>query len=137
MDTHFLLFQIYFKAWKELDGQALLAFENNCIQDFMGHAVHASNPSLFKSLYRILESFHTEKRLPAVENLLLRLYEPILWRSLKAANPIVRRNAASLFVSVFPLQVSCISIVESKYLVFIIQCAYKNLVYVLYWCMYV
>ena len=36
--------------------------------------------------------------------MLLRLYEPILWRSLKVANPHVRRNAAPLFVEAFPLQ---------------------------------
>ena len=31
-------------------------------------------------------------------------YEPLLWRSLDAANPAVRRNAATLFVDAFPLQ---------------------------------
>lgn len=36
--------------------------------------------------------------------MLLRLYEPILWRALNYANPLVRRNATSLFVDAFPLQ---------------------------------
>ena len=36
--------------------------------------------------------------------MLMRLYEPILWRSLKVANPNVRRNAALMFIDVFPMQ---------------------------------
>ena len=36
--------------------------------------------------------------------MLLRLYEPILFRALSAANPAVRRNACALLVDVFPLQ---------------------------------
>lgn len=36
--------------------------------------------------------------------MLLNLYEPILWRSLSAANPIVRKNAATLLIDAFPLQ---------------------------------
>ncbi len=36
--------------------------------------------------------------------MLLRLYEPILWRSLHVANAQVRRNAAALLVEAFPLQ---------------------------------
>ena len=35
--------------------------------------------------------------------MLLRLYEPILWRSLAAANPHVRKNAATLLIDAFPL----------------------------------
>jgi condensin-2 complex subunit G2 len=36
--------------------------------------------------------------------MLFRLYEPILWRSLKVANPMVRRNSAMILVDAFPLQ---------------------------------
>lgn len=36
--------------------------------------------------------------------MLLRLYNPFLWRSLKVASPQVRTNAATLFLDVFPLQ---------------------------------
>ena len=36
--------------------------------------------------------------------MLLRTYEPILFRSLEAANPAVRRHSALLFFEAFPLQ---------------------------------
>lgn len=35
--------------------------------------------------------------------MLLTLYQPIIWRSLKVANAIVRANAAALLFSAFPL----------------------------------
>ena len=52
----------------------------------------------------MLDYTHQQKRQRGVDQMLLRLYEPILWRSLKVANPHVRRNAATLFVEAFPLQ---------------------------------
>ena len=48
--------------------------------------------------------FNEQKRQRGVDAMLLRLWEPILWRALQVANPNVRRNAATLFVEGFPLQ---------------------------------
>jgi len=36
--------------------------------------------------------------------MLYRLYEPIMWRALRVANPMVRRNSLALLVEAFPLQ---------------------------------
>lgn len=36
--------------------------------------------------------------------MLNRLYEPIIWRALNVANPIVRKNAVTLLTDAFPLQ---------------------------------
>ena len=44
--------------------------------------------------------------------MLLKLWEPILWRALKCANPHVRKNAATLFVEAFPLQDATMPAVE-------------------------
>lgn len=38
-----------------------------------------------------------------VDDMLARLYEPIIWRSLKAANPCVRANATAVLADAFPL----------------------------------
>lgn len=45
--------------------------------------------------------------------MLLRIYGPILWRSLRCANALVRAQATMLFFDAFPLQDSDISVVES------------------------
>ena len=47
---------------------------------------------------------HDQKRQRGVDALLVHLWEPILWRSLRVANPNVRKNAAMIFVEAFPLQ---------------------------------
>ena len=48
------------------------------------------------ALRQVLAYTHAQKRQRGVDSMLLRLYEPILWRALKVANPHVRRNAATL-----------------------------------------
>lgn len=44
-----------------------------------------------------------QRRARGVDEMLARLYEPILWRSLHAANPSVRFNAAAVLMDAFPL----------------------------------
>ena len=39
-----------------------------------------------------------------VDEMLCRLYEPILWRSLNVASALVRKNAATLLIDAFPIQ---------------------------------
>ena len=51
-----------------------------------------------------MSTFHESKRLKAVDPMLTRIYGPILWRSLRFANPLVRAQAAVLFFDTFPLQ---------------------------------
>ena len=48
--------------------------------------------------------FHESKRIKGVDALLLRLFGPIIWRSLRCANSTVRVHATSLFLEAFPLQ---------------------------------
>ena len=56
------------------------------------------------ALQQTLSYIHNQKRQRGVDGALLRLYEPILWRSLAVANANVRRNAATILVEAFPLQ---------------------------------
>lgn len=48
--------------------------------------------------------FHGKKKYQKVDEMLFRIYEPILWRALKVANPTVRKQAALLFIDAFPVQ---------------------------------
>lgn len=73
----------------------------------MNHAIHApckGANSMASKLKRVVGVFHAQKAQPGVDEMLHRLYEPIIWRSLKVANPMVRRNSAALVVDAFPLQ---------------------------------
>ncbi|XP_054511408.2 condensin-2 complex subunit G2 isoform X5 [Pan troglodytes] len=98
--------EIYFRAWKKASGKILEAIENDCIQDFMFHGIHLPRRSPVHSKVReVLSYFHHQKKVrQGVEEMLYRLYKPILWRGLKARNSEVRSNAALLFVEAFPIR---------------------------------
>ncbi len=70
----------------------------------MQAAVLAATPALAAALRRLLGGLHADKAAPGVDALLLRLYRPILFRGLAAANAAVRRNALHLLLAAFPLQ---------------------------------
>lgn len=98
--------EIYFRAWKKASGKIMEAIENGCIQDFMHHGVHLPRRSPVHSRVRkVLSYFHHQKEVrQGVEEMLYKLYKPILWRGLKARNSEVRSNAALLFVEAFPIR---------------------------------
>lgn len=62
------------------------------------------NNDLLKATQSILSHFSAKRiKYKHIDSVLVRLYEPILWRALKNANPYVRRNAVIQFTSAFPL----------------------------------
>ncbi|KAM5255154.1 condensin-2 complex subunit G2 [Ctenodactylus gundi] len=98
--------EIYFRAWKKASGKILETIESDCIQDLMFHGIHLPRRSPVHSKVReVLSYFHHQKNVrQGVEEMLYRLYKPILWRGLKARNSEVRSNAALLFVEAFPVR---------------------------------
>uniref|UniRef100_A0A673TSS0 Condensin-2 complex subunit G2 n=1 Tax=Suricata suricatta TaxID=37032 RepID=A0A673TSS0_SURSU len=98
--------EIYFRAWKKASGEILETVEYACIQDFMHHGIYLPRKSPVHSRVReVLSYFHHQKKVrQGVEEMLYRLYKPILWRGLKARNSEVRSNAALLFIEAFPIR---------------------------------
>ena len=80
---------------------------NSCnrVQDLAQAAILASSPAMAAGLRKVLAGLHQHKASAAVDGLLYRLYCPILFRGLQAANGAVRLNALQLLVDAFPLQV--------------------------------
>ncbi|XP_009070738.1 PREDICTED: condensin-2 complex subunit G2, partial [Acanthisitta chloris] len=97
--------EVYFRAWKKVSGESIEVLEHNCIQDFMHHGIHLPRSSAVHSKVReMLSYFHKQSKVrQGVEEMLYRLYQPVLWRALKARNSEVRANAAFLFVDAFPI----------------------------------
>ncbi|XP_067398899.1 condensin-2 complex subunit G2 [Emydura macquarii macquarii] len=98
--------EIYFRAWKKASGEILEVLEHNCIQDFMHHGIHLPRSSpVHPKVRELLSYFHKQSKVrQGIEEMLYRLYQPILWRALKARNSEVRSNAALLFVEAFPIR---------------------------------
>ena len=99
--------EIYFKAWcaaeeaEQVETKEVL--EHQALQDLMHCAIHVASPAMAKNILTVLAPIHMEKKTKRVADLLYRLYSPILWRSLSAANPIVRKHAVGVLDQVFPL----------------------------------
>jgi condensin-2 complex subunit G2 len=77
-------------------------------QNLMKAALHGSSQGLVANIRRVLGELHRSKKLGgvgSVDSMLVRLYEPILFRALAAANAGVRRNALQLLLDAFPLLV--------------------------------
>lgn len=53
---------------------------------------------------QVLTAFAKQKHVAKVDGMLLKLLNPILWRSLKVANAHVRLNAANMLICFFPLR---------------------------------
>ncbi|KAJ8419130.1 hypothetical protein AAFF_G00006290 [Aldrovandia affinis] len=96
--------EIYFRAWKKASDLFLQEIETTCIQDFMQYAVLLYRKSpVHGKVRQILSYFHKQKLRQGLDEMLYRLYKPILWRGLKATNSEVRANAAFLFTEAFPI----------------------------------
>ncbi|XP_016386174.1 LOW QUALITY PROTEIN: condensin-2 complex subunit G2 [Sinocyclocheilus rhinocerous] len=96
--------EIYFRAWRKASGSFMEEFESTCIQDLMQHALllHRNSP-VHSKVRQILTYFHKQKFREGVDEMLHRLYKPILWKALKATNAEVRANATLLFTEAFPI----------------------------------
>lgn len=97
---------VYARAWKAAPAaSAAAAAIEGAIQELMLAAAHARTSAMASALRATLAPVHAlQGTAPAADAMLGRLYAPILWRGLKAPNPLVRRNSAALLFDVFPLQ---------------------------------
>ena len=95
--------EVYFKAWRASSGPFRERIEIQGIQTFMHHSVLASK-AIFRPLGKLLDKMHKAKNDRQLQKTLYDLWEPILWRHLKVANPEVRTNAMEMLGSAFPLE---------------------------------
>ena len=98
--------EIYFNSWKGSaeNMEICTSIEENALQDFMYQVIHAANPATAKSVRLVLDQFYTKKKSPDVESMLHRMYGPLLWRALCAANSRVRIQASVVLMDTFPLR---------------------------------
>ena len=95
---------LYARAWRAAAGGPSAGAIERAVQELMVGAVHARTSAMASALRAALSEVHAlQGTSAAADAMLARLYAPVLWRALKAPNPLVRRNAAALFFDVFPL----------------------------------
>jgi hypothetical protein len=94
---------ILYRVWREANPD-MAASSEEIIQTFVHEGIHAANPKYFRSIRLVLKAFHDAKQKKGVDSMLVRVYGPILWRSLRCANATVRAQAATILFDAFPLQ---------------------------------
>ncbi len=95
---------VYYRVWKE--SAEASESRQQCegwLQQLMHLCLHCSLPRTHQSLLQLLHVLHSHRKQRDVELLLARLYEPLLFRALSAAHPLLRLHALSVLVDVFPL----------------------------------
>ncbi|XP_050906869.1 uncharacterized protein LOC127120476 [Lathyrus oleraceus] len=95
---------ILFRAWKAAPEDSRSEIENGFLQDLVEGCIHASSGSFASYIRRVLGGFINQRTVDGIEKLLYRLAEPVIFRSLQAANSNVRQNALHLLLDVFPLE---------------------------------
>ena len=70
--------ELYHTAWKRATGPVLHAIEHVCLQDLASHAINSASPTLSSAIRHVLSIFHGKKKFKAVDEMLARIYEPIL-----------------------------------------------------------
>lgn len=98
--------EIYLRSWKDAsegDEELRETIEHIALQDLMHASIHVSSEATLNSVMTVLDAFFCDKKNTEIASMLNRLYSPILWRSLSATNPLVRKNAVRILEKVFPL----------------------------------
>ena len=111
---------IYLRAWRdaaaavrdaapgsdeaENAADVLRSLEEDALQDLVMASLHVADPKVAKAVRIVVTPLQQAKKAPEIDQLLHRMYGPVLWRALSAANPLVRLNAAPVLADTFPLR---------------------------------
>lgn len=94
---------VYFRAWQTAEGPFKLRIEA-ALTNLVDSALHVQNSGARRAAESVLQYFVDQKSIEKkVEDLLHRLYSPLLFHALEVANPNVRENALRQLGIVFPL----------------------------------
>ena len=95
---------ILFRAWRTAAGAPAGEMERTILSGLAAGSLTASNAAAATACRKVLHAgFLVNRSVAGVDAALLRAYRPLLFRALSAANPAVRRNAASALFDLFPL----------------------------------
>ncbi|KAJ4781207.1 Condensin-2 complex subunit G2 [Rhynchospora pubera] len=97
--------EILFRVWKGIEKESIMKeeIEDRFLLGLIEGAILARSKGLNANIRRILGAFVEQRTTSGVEKLLCRLVEPVLFRSLQAANSEVRLNTLHLFLDIFPI----------------------------------
>lgn len=93
---------IFLRSWKESSEDTRPVVERE-LQRLAHAGMHSSNVRYFENTRALLGILHSGKPTRGVDAMLVRIYDPILWRALQCANAEVRAQTCCIFCDAFPL----------------------------------
>jgi hypothetical protein len=96
--------EVYVRAWRQASPAMRAVIERVCMQDLCSVAICCANADIVRGTLSVLRHVHQDRQRQHLDGMLLRAYEPLLFRALTAANTQVRVNATALLADAFPLQ---------------------------------
>lgn len=109
-----ILYRIWLEYANQNDKDKMQNFEEIIQRTFCMGSIRL-NPMIALRMRLILHSFHNSRDDFRVNKLLVRLYDPIIWRYLSVANWKVRLNTTALLAILFPLIDPSLSTREYNY----------------------
>eukprot|EP01034_Spumella_vulgaris_P024878 gene24878-31267_t len=94
---------VWRKAYRVEGGEEVSSMIEELMQELLRDAIHCSKNALFLPLRTCLSSFVDGNRDADMHAMLRKVYSPVLFRSLRSANALVRTQSSVLFFDVFPL----------------------------------
>lgn len=95
---------VFVNAWLVANASERAMIKTTLLKEVIDFALLSASPKYAKNCRMFLNAFHAKRRKNQLYEMMVLLYEPIIFRYLHATNPIVRQNALLLFVSAFPLE---------------------------------
>ncbi|OHS96457.1 hypothetical protein TRFO_37375 [Tritrichomonas foetus] len=97
---------VVLNAWNTANINERSIIQTTVLKDIIECAILAAKPYISKNCRLFMEPFHAKRRRKELSVTLVQVYQPVIFRYLHSANPVVRLNALLIFGSAFPLQSS-------------------------------
>ncbi|ETB56221.1 hypothetical protein YYC_05677 [Plasmodium yoelii 17X] len=98
--------EIIYMTWKNCSSEMQIVLENQ-LEYLVQFSIKC--PIKIASRFRyLLNIFHTNKGDKSVNNLIFKIYDPVIWRNLMSANWKIRFNTVCIFQLIFPVVDPCI-----------------------------
>ena len=95
---------VFANAWVAANASERSSLKVTLLRQAVEQGILSASPAMNRNCRAFMDAFHARRRKNGMAAEMSHLYQPIIFRYLHAANPVVRENALVMFVNAFPLE---------------------------------
>ena len=95
---------VFANTWIAANASERSSLKMTLLKQAVEQGILSASPTMNKNCRAFMDAFHSRRRKNGMAAEMSHLYQPIIFRYLHAANPVVRENALIMFVNAFPLE---------------------------------